>query len=837
MRLPTFGPRLLARMTARVAALIAALALATAAATTAATAQEAARATGTVTGVVRSAPAGAALPGVEVRIAGTAVRATTDTRGRFTLGAAPAGPATVEARRLGWAFTTVATTVPAGATVDLTIALREAPAALDQVVVTATRGERERQNVPAAVAVRNVEQLRNQGFTFGTDEFRGVPGVSFRRGEGDGDEFPFVSIRGSTGTEGYLTLVDGIPLVGIYEEGLLNQVPYDALDRIEVLKGPVSALYGRGALYGAVNYLTKSPQGSGGTVSLAAGADRYYRAQGTLERMGTSGRANGVGVLVSGALEDYGGWRANGGRRLGNLFAKLQAPLGERTTATVYANYADRRSELPNGLPVAADGAVLAVAGGREAFLGFGTPVNDQQIAIGAVRVEHRAARDLAFTVTTHARRVDQAVLLNFYDPFGFDPARTVYAVNGFRGATRQNVLYGEATARWTPRAGRTAHDVLFGVAGERSTVREDIRWSGQYGFTDECGFAFYLVEIDYTTGAVVNRDHPCFAVDRPQTRDRFVNPVWGAFAQDEIALTPSLFLTIGGRYDAFRRRATFEAVPDATAGGVLRGDADALSARAALSRRYTGGQLYASFGRGFNSNFGPTFEWDASQYLRPESRPTTIDSYEVGWKASALGERLRVEAAGFFTRQRNRRVTVPNPAAADDFSAPSNLITYGQLYDSRGVELSVRAQPAPRTGLTASYSYVDPEWKDFVITTFSGARIDLSGKTPVGVARHVAYLAADHHATSWLAGRAAYEFYDDYQITQDNAVAGGGYELLTLGATLSPARWRRVSLDVTLNNALDRTYWSYFGGRTAPTYATPGVPRQLRAILRAALR
>ena len=78
------------------------------------------------------------------------------------------------------------------------------------IVVTATRSETTLQDVPADVTVRDFDTLRRDGFTYGTDEFRGVPGVSFRRGEGDGDVFPFVSIRGSTGVEGYLTLIDGL---------------------------------------------------------------------------------------------------------------------------------------------------------------------------------------------------------------------------------------------------------------------------------------------------------------------------------------------------------------------------------------------------------------------------------------------------------------------------------------------------------------------------------------------------------------------------------------------------------------------------------------------------
>jgi outer membrane receptor protein involved in Fe transport len=57
----------------------------------------------------------------------------------------------------------------------------------------------------------------------------------------------------------------------------------------------------------------------------------------------------------------------------------------------------------------------------------------------------------------------------------------------------------------------------------------------------------------------------------------------------------------------------------------------------------------------------------------------------------------------------------------------------------------------------------------------------------------------------------------------------------LTLGARIQPEAWRGVSLDLTLLNALNEEYYSYFGNLTAPNYAVPGPPRQFRATLKAA--
>lgn len=695
----------------------------------------------------------------------------------------------------------------------------------DTIVVTATRSEQSLVNVPADVTVKDVETLRRDGFTFGTEEFRGVPGVSFRRGEGDGDEFPFVSIRGSTGTEGYLPLIDGIPFIGNDEEGVLNIVPYPPLHQVEVVKGPVSALYGRGALYGAVNYITRSPREDRIDLSFSAGSDDYYRGEASISRkLGDS-----AGLFASAFYEDYGGWREQGGRKQLNLFAKLDFDLGDKTTITFYGNYLDRKSDAPNALPLDANGRVIEVAGGRRAFLGFGHPRADITGGIAAFKVEHRASDALTFSATGQWRRFDNDAAFNFYDPYGFDPSQSIYGVNGITTRGRQEVFYGELTANWK----HGPHNLIVGISGERGTARSDKRWSGVNGFTPECGFNFYLIQIDWRTGQIVNGNHPCFVVNDPVSDDHFTNHFRGAFIQDEIQLSDHWVLTVGGRYDSFRRRVRFDPIAGVTDGSTEGARADAFSPKASLSWRYDGGQVYFAYGRGFNSNFGSGFEWDSNQYARPTQKPTTLDSYEIGWKSRALDDMLRFATAAFWSVQKNRRQVIPNPDAATDFTVPSNLITYGDRYEVKGVEVSLDIRPRDGTSVLINYSHIAPKWKDYVLETFSGP-VDLSGTTPVGVAPNIVYIAAEQRVTPWFTGRAVFEWYDDYKITQDNRVKGGGYELLTLNARIQPESWRGLTLDLTLMNALDKEYYWYYGGRSAPVYATPAPPRQFRATLRA---
>ncbi|MBY9067449.1 TonB-dependent receptor [Hyphomonas sp. WL0036] len=296
---------------------------------------------------------------------------------------------------------------------------------------------------------------------------------------------------------------------------------------------------------------------------------------------------------------------------------------------------------------------------------------------------------------------------------------------------------------------------------------------------------------------------------------------------QDEISLSDRLTLTVGLRYDDFGRDATFFPVTGVTTGGDISASAEAFSPKASLSWRTNWGQIYAAYGRGFNSNFGATFEWDPVKYARPESKPTEIDSYEIGAKGRFLDNTLIVEGALFYSEQTNRRQIVNNPDAANDFTLPSNLITFGDVYKSQGVELSLTTRPSEFTTVRAAYTYLAPEWDDYSV---SGA--DYSGNTPVGVPQNILYLQLDHQVTSWLDVRAAYEAYDDYFYTVDNAHKDGRYDLASFSARLAPDVFGGWAVEAAVTNAFDTSYYSYFGNSGAPMYAMPGPPRQFRISL-----
>lgn len=703
----------------------------------------------------------------------------------------------------------------------------EADDDLDTIVVTATRQARDVLDVPAHVTNIDIDVLRNRGFFAGADELRGEPGIFFRRGEGDNDEFLLINIRGVTGASGndhILGLLDGIPLISPDDEVLLSEVPYAAIGQTEVVRGPISALYGRSGVAGAINYRLRDPSEElGFGLSLRGGSYGFFRGEATVE----GSIAEGVKGLALVSREHSDGWRDNNERDLLTVFGNLEIDLSETTSLEFFLSYYDRESESGSPIPLLPDGSLVDVAGGREAFLGIRPPKNQVESLMGAARLRHEFSENFALTGTVSARSRETVTSLNFLDTFEFDPDNNIAGFNGFRSPNEGDHYFGEITAEWNT----GQHSIVAGVSYERASLTEQSQFTGQNGFTFECGFKFFAILVDYSTGEVLNQDHPCFVNNQTTFAADAVSNYFGAFIQDEWQILDRLTLTVGLRYDNFERDVDFASQPPFDQTERVTDSADQVTPKASLAYRFDDSLAYFSYGRGFSSNFGSVFLYDPSRFRR-DIKPSTLDSFEWGWKGRTWENRLEYQFAFYYINQRDRLITTVNPDAVGDFTQPGTLVTTGQEYVSKGLEASFVIRPDDATRFDVRYAHIDPEWEENIINTFGGP-LDLSGNTPQGVPAHTLYLAAERRFTDWFSGRVSFEWYDDYFVTLDNSVEGGSYNLVNMGFTLSPFGEDGPHLDIEATNLFDKNYNFLAGGVSAPILATPGVPFSLFATLR----
>jgi len=131
---------------------------------------------------------------------------------------------------------------------------------LDQVVVTATKTEKSIKEVSSSVSVITEEMMKNSNAKNVADLLTMLPGVKIQStGNLGGDRgISMRGINGGPGSQKVLLLLDGRPANSAYESGInWNTVPLENIERIEVIRGPVSALYGANAITGVVNIITK----------------------------------------------------------------------------------------------------------------------------------------------------------------------------------------------------------------------------------------------------------------------------------------------------------------------------------------------------------------------------------------------------------------------------------------------------------------------------------------------------------------------------------------------------------------------------------------------------
>ncbi|MDE2413604.1 MAG: TonB-dependent receptor plug domain-containing protein, partial [Comamonadaceae bacterium] len=192
----------------------------------------------------------------------------------------------------------------------------QAPAqGLPAVTVTATMTEQDARTAPASVTVITAEDMAERNATDLLDAVRGAPGITLTGRQVGGRKT--LALRGLEGKH-TLTLIDGRRISASddvighsdYQYGWL---PISAIERVEIIRGPMSALYGSEALGGVINIITKRPK----------------------DRWGGSIGISGATGLSSDAASEGGTSIYAGG------------PLGERARLSVNAEYAHRNA-TPN---------------------------------------------------------------------------------------------------------------------------------------------------------------------------------------------------------------------------------------------------------------------------------------------------------------------------------------------------------------------------------------------------------------------------------------------------------------------------------------------------------
>ncbi len=306
---------------------------------------------------------------------------------------------------------------------------------LDKMVVTASRTNRLMSETPASVSVISKDEIAASPAKTIEDLLLTQTGVQVKRavsiGEGIPSDIIFRGVPGALAATRTLILVDGIPTNASGTPFLIvNEIPLEAIERIEIVRGPYSGLYGANAFGGVVNILTKEGYGKAhGSVSAETSypysvLDQYY-SEGhsfakSLDTSGTLAYWNG-NATVSGGTDKYGLLVSGGYRAIGNYLMQDSALVRNGTEvynkSSVNSTYKEARLIAKARLYCTENTEVSLHARYFNGDLGFGKTKNilpdsmdvetkGQKILVGP-QIKISFSKDIVFHAGAFFRHVD----------------------------------------------------------------------------------------------------------------------------------------------------------------------------------------------------------------------------------------------------------------------------------------------------------------------------------------------------------------------------------------------------------------------------------------------
>lgn len=224
---------------------------------------------------------------------------------------------------------------------------------LEEIVVSASRVGNRAKDAPNSITIISDKDIKTSPFEKIEDILRGAAGVNVNYHYGMNivaGNRP-VNLRGTGGYgERTLVLVDGIARNNAYNGWVeWSQVSKESIERIEILRGPASALYGSNAIGGVINIVTKKPSAARQTTF----QQEYGSMNTALTKFGQNGKIGGLSYYLHGQYEDSDGYKGTAPeksydikrfRTEDNVLAKFIYELDDRSALTLgYSQFYSKR--------------------------------------------------------------------------------------------------------------------------------------------------------------------------------------------------------------------------------------------------------------------------------------------------------------------------------------------------------------------------------------------------------------------------------------------------------------------------------------------------------------
>lgn len=645
---------------------------------------------------------------------------------------------------------------------------------LDEIVVQATRLETPSAQLPIASSVVEAAQISLAQPLLGLDEsLSGVPGLFMQ------NRFNFaqdlrISMRGfgaraAFGIRGIRIVVDGVPETLADGQGGVDGIDLGSAERIEVLRGGASALYGNAG--GGVILVESERGGEQAEINarLASGSFGYQRAQ--LKAKGEYVRLN---YLLSASALSIDGYRAHSEAENNQLNARLEYALDERSNLLASLHVTDQ--------PVANDAgginamqASLNPRSARDANIALKAGEALSQMRLG-LRYRREIGTDGSLQLHSYYSDRDFAGLL----PFAAGGAIDLQRVYAGGGAHYRREITGVGLV----------HNIVAGLEYDK---QDDDRTrffnnGGQRG-------AVTLLQNEQVTNAAL-------------------------FVQDDIEVSPRFRLLIGARFDRvqFRVRDAFLSDGDDSGARTLSRVSPMLGASWRLSDSLL---WYANIAQSFET---PTTTELANPStvggFNPLLDPQLARSHEIGLRVQASANQyveaaiyridLRDELIGFELAQFPGRDFFANAGATQ----------------RRGLELAWRVNASEQWQASFAYTYADYVFEKFIDNNGN----DFAANTVPGTPQHILQAQLNYESTDGAYAVLEALHVSDQFVNNANTNLASGHSLFNLrgGKRFVHGDWH-IAPYLSISNLLDRRYTANartnaFGGR----YFEPGPTRAI---------
>jgi iron complex outermembrane receptor protein len=684
---------------------------------------------------------------------------------------------------------------------------------LDDIVVTATKTKEEISNAPGSIHIVSREDLEKRDIKTIDDAFSIIPGVFVKRNKGLMDSTSSVRLRGFNNDRYTLIMIDGHPVNDAYTGGVeWGMLPIESVEKIEVVKGPASALYGGNAMGGVINIITRTPNKTQGLIKAGMGNNGTY------------------------------GYSASCGTRFNDKFSLRVGYEAESTdgypTTPVLSTISSGAGNVSGGYAMknntnTKDKWVVGDKGDNSA---------KKETLSGKAVYDVTDTGKLSFSLVSGKHEYDYGPPNTYMGTFG-DNTTYADAGSGLRASFQPNNFIGytgigdnktdifslgyeemyqivnvslkasfhDVEDRYTTESGSGMADYYDSAGTLAETENRSLFFEAQ-GDLPIGDFHYFTMGTSYRTGEsdTNSYDIPYYRSYSGKSDSTYQmggkSWTWSLYAQDEWSLDEKITLYLGARYDYWK-------VSDGLSGNTGSETNYAENTESSLSPKLSvvwkplsDTVVRSSVGQAFRA---PTLyelyrtwsSWGTTYQSNPYLKPETVRTVEAGIDQSFYNKRIKFGLTGFWNE-------------IDDliyYKIDGSIKTRTNVGKARtlGLELASSWTMNDYFSIWGNYTYTNAEIRENVTDPGS------EGKQITGIPENEFNLGLDFKADQYKASLTGRYFSKIYNNSDNSDVAEGVYSTyepafyLDTKVTWSPFKcW---DLSVCVNNILDREYYQYY--------------------------